>query len=117
MLTNAIFSISPGSIRAAPHEPLGPFQVPPRAEVGSAFPLLLVSRPINLRTSFAIGIVHRTALTADHERGKPAKSVLGKARTTARLNTWRGFATPHGADSRLVFGRELVGRDTRSLSG
>ena len=28
-------------------------------------------------------------------------------------HTWRGFVTPHGADSRRVFSRELVGRDTR----
>src|SRR6476619_7499676 len=42
--------------------------------------------------------------------GKHAKSASGKARTTARLGTWRGFATQHGVDSRRVFGRELVGQ-------
>jgi hypothetical protein len=28
---------------------------------------------------------------------KLAKQVSGKARSAARLNTWRAFATPHGA--------------------
>jgi len=28
-------------------------------------------------------------------------------------HTWRGFVTQHGVDSRRVFGRELVGQDTR----
>jgi hypothetical protein len=44
--------------------------------------------------------------------GKPAKSASGKARTAARLDTWRGFVTQHGVDSRQVFGKLLVGQHT-----
>jgi hypothetical protein len=29
---------------------------------------------------------------------KGLRSLSGKARTAAKLNIWRGFATPHGGD-------------------
>jgi hypothetical protein len=38
---------------------------------------------------------------------KATKSVPDKAQTAARLNTWRGFATPYGADSRRLLCQEV----------
>jgi hypothetical protein len=38
---------------------------------------------------------------------KVAKSVPDKAQTAARLDTWRGFATPYGADSRQLLCRQV----------
>ena len=47
----------------------------------------------------------RLSLERASERSatKATKSVPDKAQTAARLNTWRGFATPYGADSRRLF--------------
>ena len=38
---------------------------------------------------------------------KATKSVSDKAQTTARLNTWRGFVTQYGADSRRLLCRPV----------
>ncbi len=66
----------------------------------------LVSRHGSSRTTGTMTVVGQRR-SASYELALPRSGVgarlgaSGKARTTARLDTWRGFATPHGAARRV----------------
>src|SRR5438477_9774924 len=56
-----------------------------------------------LRSSWLLSLDAVVSLCA----AKVAKSASDKAQTAARLDTWRGFVTQYGADSRHLLCREL----------
>ena len=75
--------------------------------------VLRESRAGDYRATGDTSVVLHTAWRLSLERAselcatKATKSVPDKAQTAARLNTWRGFATPYGADSPRLLCREV----------